>query len=368
MRLVMAEPGGEEAPGGTPQKVTQPRLPSLDGARALSIALVVLGHAGAVLPDDDWQIKLFLRDHGGADLGVSIFFVLSGYLITRLLLNEEAARGTISLRAFYVRRAFRILPAIYAYIVFLAIMDRVGLLTVTRQDFIAAATFTWNYHGGDPHWLGHTWSLSVEEQFYVCWPLILVVAGQRRALKIALAVIALEPFVRVGWYLAFPADRPFIPVMGHTRIDVLLAGCVLALVEQSPVGAAWLTRNVTSRRAVAVLVLLLLNVALIQHLHGAYLLPVGYSIAEVSIAVLLFWAMRHTEGPIGRMLNAGPSRWLGRLSYSLYVWQQFFVLGGGWIPRIFPFPINVLTAVAVASLSYYLIEKPFLRVRDRVLA
>lgn len=351
---------------GVPNRAAQTRIPSLDGARAVSIGLVVLGHAGAALPADDRRLRLLFEDRGGADLGVSVFFVLSGYLITRLLLDEELAQGKASLGAFYVRRAFRILPALYAYISFLVVANAVGLVTITLREFLAAATFTWNYHGGG-WWLGHTWSLSIEEQFYVLWPAVLVLAGRRRSRTIALWIMLLEPFVRVGSYFAFPSRRGFIPVMGHTRMDVLLAGCLLALVEYSPSGKEWLTRHVTSRRALFAFLLLLLNVVLSDVGHGSYVLPIGYSVQEVSIAVLLLWAMSHADGQIGRVLNAASVRWLGRLSYSLYLWQQFFLARSGWIPRIFPFPVDVLMAIAAATASHELVEKPFLKLRDRVL-
>lgn len=232
-----------------PTREARGRLPSLDGVRALSIALVILGHAGGQLRPEDRYLKVFLTDRGGAHLGVSIFFMLSGYLITRLLLNEATAQGHISLGAFYLRRAYRILPAFYGYVAFLLIANAVEIVSIPSRDFLAAATFTRNYHSGDGRWLGHAWSLSVEEQFYIMWPTALVLAGPRHARAIALFVIGLEPFVRVGWYFAFPVDRAFIPIMGHTRMDVLLAGCVLALVEHSSSGKEWLSRQVTSRRA-----------------------------------------------------------------------------------------------------------------------
>jgi peptidoglycan/LPS O-acetylase OafA/YrhL len=107
----------------------------------------------------------------------------------------------------------------------------------------------------------------------------------------------------------------------------------------------------------------LVNAALSERFRGGYFLPVGYSTEGVTIAFLLFWAMRHTEGNVGRALTYRPVRWLGRLSYSLYIWQQFFFSIGR-----FAFPFNVLAAVAVASGSYYFLERPLLKVRDRVLS
>jgi peptidoglycan/LPS O-acetylase OafA/YrhL len=341
------------------------RIASLDGARAVSIALVVLGHAGAALPQSS-RFRPVLEDRGGANLGVNVFFVLSGYLITRLLLIEEDRRGRVSLGQFYLRRAFRILPALYAYIAFLAALTVFGVLSIPGAEFIEAMTFTWNYRGGG-WWLGHTWSLSVEEQFYLFWPTLLALCGRERARNIALAIVILEPFIRVASYFAFPSQRGFIPIMGHTNMDVLLVGCLLAMADYSTTARDRLARVLTAGPAAAVLFVLVANMLLGNQLRGSYVLSVGISVQTVSIALLLFWLIHNAESPVGRVLNRGPVAWVGRISYSLYLWQQFFLAREGHGLSRLPFPANVVAAVAAATMSYYLLEQPMLSVRDAVL-
>lgn len=146
------------------------RITSLDGLRALSIGMVVAGHAAVRRGPAafGWWLALL----GRPELGVDVFFVLSGYLITRLLLDEERRSGGISLREFYLRRAFRILPALHFYVLVMAILCGAHLVGISAGSFIDALVFTRNYgvFGGGGWWFGHFWSLAVEEQFYLAWP------------------------------------------------------------------------------------------------------------------------------------------------------------------------------------------------------
>jgi peptidoglycan/LPS O-acetylase OafA/YrhL len=142
------------------------RIPSLDGLRALSIALVLAGHS---IPNAQWDWFLW-KVFGNGDLGVSIFFVISGFLITSLLLKEHAEAGEISPSSFYLRRAFRILPPFYAFLVVLLALKRFGVLELSLRGWTEAVTFLRDYLSADDWWTIHIWSLSVEEQFYLLWP------------------------------------------------------------------------------------------------------------------------------------------------------------------------------------------------------
>ena len=161
------------------------KLPSLDGLRALSIGLVVFGHATATLrPLPSWMhpAEVVL---GNGELGVSFFFVISGFLITYLLLKELRATRTISFYNFYVRRVTRIFPAFYVYLVFVSSLSILGFLKLTATDVIMSACFVWNYLplGTGSWWVAQTWSLSIEEQFYVIWPIALATLGPRTATR-----------------------------------------------------------------------------------------------------------------------------------------------------------------------------------------
>src|SRR5437763_9987680 len=161
------------------------RLPSLDGLRALAALMVVVGHAGKVL-----QVGRHLPFGSGVvdawgPVGVTAFFVLSGFLITRLLVQERHHTGTVRLRQFYLRRAFRILPAYWVYVAAIAILARMHLALAPPSGFARSLSFTTDYLNPHSWVLNHSWSLSVEEQFYLLWPVLLVLAGGARARRAA---------------------------------------------------------------------------------------------------------------------------------------------------------------------------------------
>ena len=188
-------------------------IPSLDGLRAASIFLVLLGHGNLSIPyhglvaDHFW---FFLSD---GHLGVTVFFVISGYLITYLLRREQEKTGRIDLRAFYLRRMLRIFPACYTFLIVLAVLVTLGIIPLSVTDLALSATYTWNYRFFTLPWnltahtsafapqswyAGHLWSLSLEEQFYLVWPPLLVWVGLKRGLKVAFGIIIAEPFLRVA--------------------------------------------------------------------------------------------------------------------------------------------------------------------------
>jgi peptidoglycan/LPS O-acetylase OafA/YrhL len=328
------------------------RIPSLDGLRALSILLVVIGH----LAESRSTSKIGFDVAGAfANLGVNIFFVISGYLITKLLLQENRKTGTISLRQFYIRRAYRILPAATFFMLPVFVIFRHDL----RWYHAAAAMFYLaNYDFTHPWFLGHLWSLSVEEQFYLLWPGVLKKCiSARNRIYILLGVIAFAPFYRILCYflrLHGQADETFPAVA-----DVLATGCLLAILE--PQLLPFLLKRKNWRPPLIFLLVLPpllvplywgarefhLNVALLFFLWPAM---------HFSIAGLILCAVQsHTW-----ILNAKPIAWLGKVSYSLYLWQQLFVYGRQ--PRAWYGP---LLALGMASVSYYLVERPALRLREK---
>jgi peptidoglycan/LPS O-acetylase OafA/YrhL len=152
------------------------RIPTLDGFRAISIGLVALYHLfrtrGFPSPP---VLAPWMRWLG--ELGVRVFFVISGYLITGLLLRELRATGKIAIGRFYFRRALRLFPAFYAFLLVVAVLEGAGVIALNPGDLRSAATYTMNYHANPSWWLIHCWSLSVEEQFYLVWPATLALLG-----------------------------------------------------------------------------------------------------------------------------------------------------------------------------------------------
>lgn len=339
------------------------RIAALDGLRALSVIAVVFAHAWPTIPDD---LKIFRKILGylpSAELGVHVFFVLSGYLITSLLSRELSATGRIDLPAFYVRRMRRIFPVFYAYIFTLAALTAAGVLAISRVHLASAATFLWNYKNlwdtspGPGGWfLGHFWTLALEEQFYLGWPLLVALGGLARARYTALVVIAVLPFVRVATYFAFPAMREQMAMMAHTAIDAIMIGCLLALDERAP------RLERPALVAVALLTMLKLDPALERAWGGSYRFTAGIAVRGASIAVLVQWVVARPASQLARLLASPPLVRIGLLSYSLYVWQQLAVTPD--TPRwCGGFPLNLLVAFALGAASWRWLERPFLAPR-----
>ena len=168
---------------------TDRRIPSLDGFRAISILMVCYGHLSGTR-----NFPVSIVEYGRwcgdvAHLGVLVFFVISGFLITSLLMSEHEMTDAVSLKRFYLRRIVRIFPAFYAFILVMAVATLLGAAQLTGRDFAYALTYTVNFEPNRALQIGHLWSLSVEEQFYLLWPLTLLLLRERRALFVAVAAI-----------------------------------------------------------------------------------------------------------------------------------------------------------------------------------
>ena len=342
------------------------RVASLDGLRAVSILLVMASHLGLLFRHWFPSMKALLSWMG--NLGVSVFFVISGFLITLLLLKEECQYGDISLKNFYVRRACRILPAYFAFLLAMLIVWRLHFVDLGWGQLVAAATFTWNYSPLASGWtLAHCWSLAVEEQFYLLWPLglsgLLFLMGRRYARGIAIMLILLAPFLRVGTYLLIPEWRGRTGMMLHTRIDVLMFGCLLALIYDDRQFREIRSKLLTPKVIVSSLIFLFaISPMLDVEFKGVYTLTLGFSLEGLAIALLVWWCVRSAETKIGRILNSRLFVHIGILSYSLYLWQQPFSNPDN-SSAFGRFPVNLALIFVCAEASYRIIETPFLRVR-----
>jgi peptidoglycan/LPS O-acetylase OafA/YrhL len=338
------------------------KIPYLDGLRGYSILSVVVLHAVGSRHVPRWLMPADLL-LGNGRLGVHIFFAISGFLITTLLLREADSTGTISLRGFYQRRIARIFPAAYVYVVAIAILVCIGVLQTRWGAFLAASLFCWNYgvvlnlltDGPDEEIFNHFWSLSLEEQFYLFWPSCLILLGRIRSRYVAIVSIALLPFARIASYALFPKTRVQFSSMFHLGIDQIFWGALVALAYTE--GAhlklkgsrylGWLTL------AYAVFTIFVLTPA-IDHVPGLgrFVVPTVYSSFG---ALLLLWLLSGNTGIIRTILQWRPLSWLGMLSYSLYLWQQLLLTEKSTRA---PFPFNVGLALLAAILSYYLVESP----------
>jgi peptidoglycan/LPS O-acetylase OafA/YrhL len=306
-------------------------------------------------------------------LGVRVFFVLSGFLITSLLIKEFNRSGRISLTAFYRRRMLRIFPALYLYVGTILAFTLLGWVNVPTTDLIQAATFTWNYgqlafptHGDGLTLLGHLWTLSIEEQFYLLWPATLALIGLRRGIVVPVAIIIILPLVRVVSYFAWPECRPFIAMMLHTSGDSLMFGCAAALLTGKPAFERMLARLIqTPWSAIAAAVFAFIVAPQVRAVwRGSYDLTVGMTLEYLCITVVMLYVIRQPAGAAGRVLNSRPLVAIGVLSYSIYLWNWLFLspVNTTWTGR---FPIGFFLCFVAGALSYWCIEKPFLRLKDR---
>jgi peptidoglycan/LPS O-acetylase OafA/YrhL len=338
------------------------RIPSLDGLRAISITLVLVSHLAGTrnFPLSAASGNFWALGH----FGVGVFFVISGFLITGLLLDEVAKTGRIRLGRFYFRRTLRIFPPYYAFIAALVAATAFGIVQLAPHDVSRTMTYTSNYYEGRSWFVGHTWSLSVEEQFYLLWPAVLLLAGTRRAFIIAAVAVLAFPAVRVVEWELFRSFGDGIGARFETVADSIAIGCVLAGVRPYLHRSERYLRFLKSPVFLAVPVLALAGN--MMHDHPLVYFAVGMTTTNVAVALCLDWCLTFHEGRIGRVLNAAPLVYVGWLSYSLYLWQQPF-LNRASTAAVAAFPLNIILTIGLAVSSYYLIERPSLRLR-RVLA
>lgn len=346
------------------ESTVQRSIPSLDGLRALSIGIVILSHCLPDLPPAIRNLPLAQAILSNGRLGVAVFFVISGYLITWLLLGELEGTGTISLKRFYFRRSLRIFPAFYAFMAVMAILWAVGTIPEHLPSFITAATYTRAYYrDAQGYFIAHTWSLSIEEQFYLAWPLLLLRLRRARAVHASLAIIVLMPLVRFAMYWVTPSLRGHEGYMIHGWIDAITVGCLLALVKGNPFWEQWHSRYLKAWSAVALAAVAFVLTPYIYtklegRIAGAYGLVVFYSVQPLCIGAVLVYVVEHAGSLAGRILNNALLRHIGVVSYSLYLWQQLFTA-----PELHLFPWGLLYLFVVAECSYWMIEKPALRLR-----
>ncbi len=291
------------------------------------------------------------------------FFVISGFLITNLLLTEAATTGRIHIGRFYLRRTFRIFPPYYVLILVLVVAELARWIVLAPGDLFHTVTYTSNYHPTRSWNVGHTWSLSVEEQFYLLWPALVLLLGGRRAVWVAALFVLAAPLIRLGLWELTVSARDGVGHRFETIADSIAVGAVLS-------GARpWLHRQPPYRRVlvspwlVLAPVVVVLSGALGQHPRVDFF--VGFTLRNVLVALCIDRWVTYPTGRVGRVLNSRPFVFVGLISYSIYLWQQLFVNRYATsLPT--SFPLNIVLAIVAALASYYLVERPSLRLRQRI--
>lgn len=336
--------------------------------RAISIALVLFGHSWDSIPGPG-RLKSVARIYlANSSLGVTVFFVLSGYLITYLLRREFRRTGSIDLRGFYARRILRIFPALYTYLLTLCLLSAIGLIFTTPGDLARAATFLTNYgyllhpHTNADYWfVGHFWTLSLEEQFYLLWPLILVIVGIGRGFWVALFIVLASPVIRTASYFLWPGTRAHLGMMLHCASDPIMMGCLTALLQEGAVDRAISWRLSSTVAMLAALFVLVPSAYLAARFRGMYSVTIGTSLNAALIAYCILFVTHRPQSPGVRVLEWSLLRRIGVLSYSLYLWQQLFLGESHWSWA--RFPLNLGACFVAATISSVIIERPFLKLR-----
>ena len=346
---------------------------------------MIASHSGATLLlwpllGGAWAVRAEPLVNGSA--GVQVFFVLSGFLITRLLRDEMRRTGTVGLRRFYARRMLRLAPPFAVFLAVVGGLVAAGALAPEHgQGLLLSAVYAYNFvaRGADSVVLTSTWSLAIEEQFYLVLPALLLAARSRPALALAALAVLLAA---LGLTLeATPlAERFFLGRWPTAVFPTLFAGCLAAL--------AWERRHVPRRWAPwLVVAVVAYGVSLWAPEPNSTL---AYLVRTVGIAIGVLWTVAHPASRTVRVLEWAPLRWVGRLSYSLYLWQSLLLTTGpriwtetyafeasvaanvaraareGLMPLLWLPPFNLLVLLGLAVASYYGVERPSLRWRARV--
>lgn len=330
-------------------------IAGFDTVRAIAIALVILSHVGvtAQLQASGVPILPNLFTVFDANFGVRLFFALSGFLITSLLIAEFQATGRVNIPAFMTRRALRILPLYFIAVLMVWILARAGIASWNREAVIYATFFAYNFLPADENvnYLSHLWSLAVEEQFYLFWP-ILFMALYPRGILVPLALVIIAACL-VVLHL-----NPSIAAWTIPAIYPIMIGALAAIMVQH----SWFRRAAGSTAAGLAFCVLVAS----PIWWSSYWAP---HISIAGAAGIIVWIALNQHRRAVRWLDFAPVAYIGKISYGLYIWQGLFTGNGpyrdnpGWPPDVWT---GLLLTIAVAPISYHLFERPILRLKHRI--
>lgn len=348
--------------------LSQRKIPSLDGLRAVAVFLVIANHLHVPYAPDG--------------RGVLTFFVLSGFLITWMLLSESEKYGEVSVRNFYVRRVLRIFPAFYVYLILSVLTRCFALGWPTRSlifDYLSSFFYINNYRFAMTPYMEHTgwhtWALSIEEQFYLLWPCVFVAFRKdlRQLTRILIGIVLFVDLYRILLFFGFHVHRSWLAYSFDCRADHLLIGCLLAvLVKRGVLNRVWNFLTAHAWLSLVSLGLMIASIAADFHFHWGYRFSIGFVVDPLLTAILLLQviAMAHTR--LWGWLNWSVIRFIGQVSYGTFLYQMFanrlFVGIFGQRSLWLHVPGVALLAVLFGTCSFYLVETRFLRLKSKFLA
>jgi peptidoglycan/LPS O-acetylase OafA/YrhL len=342
------------------ERMRSRRIPALDGMRALAVSLVVLYHGG-------------FESINGAT-GVLLFFVLSGFLITWLLLSEQESTSRVALGAFYKRRVLRLYPPLLLYVVLDLAVWAYSHRRVDPALVVAVLGYYSNYYQGlvpvgQPAFASHTWSLGVEEQFYVLWPLAVIAwRGNLRSLaRFTAAAILGVWFYRAALHLG-GVNEGYIYRAFDTRLDQMLMGCLAAVVIKGSMAPVWVGRLSSRPWYPAISFgLLLLSSMVLQPWDESFTYRhlVAWTIEPLLVAVLLIQVIVACDRTPWSVLESRPLRYIGVMSYSIYLYHPLTLLAGHRLMNAYGAAAQLVAGLAVtlafAAASFVFVERPFSR-------
>jgi peptidoglycan/LPS O-acetylase OafA/YrhL len=352
------------------ERLSKSHIPALDGIRGISALLVFCAHAG-LLP----------RQYGA--LGVAIFFVLSGFLITWLLLKENAATGTVSLKAFYIRRTLRIFPAFYVFWFFCVGMALLTGAAVNRAEVMSSFFYMGDYYNGLKQLLpdgpkgimGVTWSLGVEEKFYLIWPWVFLKYRNDlpKLLKVVAGGMCLVWVYRTSICLLGISPVDYLRYAFESRVDNIMFGCLLAIAVKTGRFQKPLSRLTNAPFLPILLAAVLAGSVWLEESAGPMFHYLGgMTIDAILITLLIAQFITLSGTRLWSWLEAPPLRFAGRISYSVYLYHftaialvHRFMGSSRWSLQL---TTAFCLTLGLATISYKLVERPFLLLKDRFTA
>lgn len=343
-----------------PEALQPSHLPGLDGLRGVAIIIVIIGHLF-------WEsnLRIFI---GFA--GVDIFFVISGFLITTILLKEKVNKGSISLRFFYIRRILRIMPVAYLYIFILILLNIIFKLNIPFRSFATAVLYLKNipFKNSGEWFTGHFWSLSVEEQFYLIFPIFLV-CYQKKYIQILCFTVILIELAEYFGYINWGGREPnsiihyilffIINLFGKGTIEILIGSLTSILLFKNIINLDGLKTSYLFS-----LIILILAFLIDTFLHNY---PISSIFFSISISFVILNNLYRRDFLVSILSNKILVK-IGILSYSIYIWQQLFVRNQPWA-QSFKYSdsivLNLILLGIVVTVSYYFYEKQFLQLKNK---
>lgn len=350
------------------------RIDAVDGLRGVSVVMVIISHhlGETSIPGVAFHL-IKTNIHGG--LGVLFFFVISGFVISQLLLTELNKTKTIDLLQFYKRRFVRLAPALFLFLAISYLVSYALGFAPTTACMVAGATFSEGFFHSCGGQYGHLWSLTAEEIFYLLFPFSLLLTRKEHLFKLFMVLILACSGIRVLQHLSTTGLVKFWPTQINLSIfgylDQMATGVFLAvLLRMHPEKA----RSFFQWHPMVTRVVAALGIIAIQELRyfgkmGFVLLPFGVLLQALFFALILGSVVQAPKGILFRFLTKPYLVWLGLCSYSLYLWQEVLIAGGAtqavWLAFIKQFPVNLVAMVGLAYLSYRFVEKPVRRYAER---